>query len=131
MKRVNVAPADNPRKLRSGHTCHATGCDKRVPPKMFACRYHWFLLPLFMRNTIMLTYRDGQCDDWMPSRKYCEAAKAAVEWLAKKENREPDVRVYVHFMLAADIREEESHKAVAAAACRAIDTEIWDSLEKR
>jgi len=106
---------------------------------MFACRRHWFSLPLFMRNAIMLTYRDGQCDDWMPSRKYCEAAKAAVVWLAEKEKRAPDTRVYDFFMKTADIRAEEqvsdpegwdrNREAVANESGRMLDQAIWEGTK--
>ena len=44
----------------SRHTCHATGCRTTVPPKMFACRRHWFTLPKALRDAIWRTYRPGQ-----------------------------------------------------------------------
>ena len=76
------------------HTCHATGCVKRVPPEMFMCKYHWFKLPKRLRDAIWRTYRPGQCDDWNISHEYAEAAKDAVKFLAEIEGREPDVSVY-------------------------------------
>jgi hypothetical protein len=79
-------------------TCHATGCSTPVPPAMFMCRGHWFALPKTLRNRIWQTYRAGQEDDWNPSRAYCEAAKTAVIWLARKEGIEPDVRLYDAFL---------------------------------
>ena len=76
------------------HTCHATGCMVPVPPQLFMCRRHWFMLPHAMRNRIWSTYREGQEGDWKPSAAYCDAAKQAVTWLAEKEGVEPDVRIY-------------------------------------
>lgn len=76
------------------HTCHATGCETPVPPEMFMCRRHWFMLPKQMRNRIWQTYRPGQCDDWEISHEYTEAAREAVRYIAKKECVEPEVSVY-------------------------------------
>lgn len=76
------------------HTCHATSCNVNVPPEMFMCRRHWFMLPVRMRGRIWSTYRSGQCDDMAPSRDYCDAAKACVEFAAAKDGVEPDTRLY-------------------------------------
>lgn len=76
------------------HTCHATDCDKRVKPELFMCKYHWFLLPKRLRDKIWSTYRIGQCDDWNISHEYAEAAIECVKYIAKKEGKEPDVRLY-------------------------------------
>jgi len=76
------------------HTCHATGCERPVPPEMFMCRPHWFSLPKSLRDRIWATYRPGQCDDWAISHAYAEAARACVRFIAAKEGREPDTSVY-------------------------------------
>lgn len=76
------------------HKCHATGCGMPVPPVMFMCKPHWFRVPKPMRDRIWATYRAGQCDDMNPSDAYCEAAKAAVIAVAKKEGKAPDTRLY-------------------------------------
>lgn len=76
------------------HTCHATDCPQRVPPAMFMCRKHWYTLPRSLRDRIWATYRDGQEDDKQPSHAYCEAAKAAVIYIAEREGKVPDVRLY-------------------------------------
>lgn len=76
------------------HTCHATDCNVRVPPEMFMCKRHWFSLPKKMRDAIWSSYRSGQCDDWQISKDYSKAAKDAVAFIAKKEGKEPDIRIY-------------------------------------
>lgn len=76
------------------HTCHATGCNVKVPPEMFMCKRHWFQLPKSLRDRVWATYRPGQCDDWQISHEYAEAAKAAVIFVAEKEGKEPDTSVY-------------------------------------
>lgn len=76
------------------HTCHATGCERSVPPAMFMCRVHWFSLPKRLRDAVWRTYRDGQEADKQPSHAYCEAATAAVIFIAQKEGKVPDTRLY-------------------------------------
>ena len=76
--------ARNGRCLMAAHLCHAPGCKTAVPPKMFACRPHWFALPKAMRDAIWATYRDGQEVTKDPSPEYLEAARAAVEYLRSK-----------------------------------------------
>lgn len=76
------------------HHCHATGCTRKVPPEMFACRSHWFMLPKRLRDEIWRTYRPGQCDDWQISHEYANAARAAVQYLAAREGVEADLAVY-------------------------------------
>ncbi len=76
------------------HTCHATGCRAAVPPAMFMCKRHWFSLPRRLRAAVWATYRPGQGRDWRPSHAYCEAARAAVRYVAEREGRAPDTGVY-------------------------------------
>ena len=80
------------------HHCHATECPVEVPPEMLFCKRHWFMLPSAIRVQVWRTYRPGQCDDWNPSAAYCEAAKAAVIYVAQKENKTPDVHLYDWFL---------------------------------
>lgn len=80
------------------HHCHATACKIPVPPEMFMCRKHWFSLPKELRNKIWKTYREGQCDDWNPSKEYCLAAKECLEFIAKKEGIQADTKLYDVFM---------------------------------
>jgi hypothetical protein len=79
------------------HTCHATGCTKTVPPAMFMCRTHWYSLPKRLRDQIWVTYRAGQEDDKEPSAAYCDAAIACVTFIAQREGKVPDVRLYEIF----------------------------------
>jgi hypothetical protein len=88
------------------HTCHAVGCNAKVPPEMLMCRRHWFMVPQKLRNAAWGTYRTGQCDDWRPSAEYCDAAKAAVLAVAEKEgltvaSDDPKVTLYDMFKRAA------------------------------
>lgn len=70
------------------HTCHAKGCDKHVPPRMLMCRKHWFMVPYGLRVAVMAYYRPGQerlDGAAFPSEEYLDAARAAVEAVAAKE----------------------------------------------
>lgn len=78
--------------------CHATKCNVRVPPEMWGCRKHWFMVPKVIRDRIWVTYRHGQCDDMRPSKAYCMAARDAVIAVAEKEGIEPDTRLYDRFL---------------------------------
>lgn len=64
------------------HTCHAHGCDKPVPTKMFACRRHWFALRKPLRDAIWREYRPGQEVDKRPSLRYLAVQQRAVAELA-------------------------------------------------
>jgi hypothetical protein len=65
----------------AAHMCHAPGCRTPVPPKMFACRPHWYALPRRLRDAIWATYRPGQEVTKDPSPEYLDAARAAVAYL--------------------------------------------------
>jgi hypothetical protein len=88
------------------HTCHATGCKTAVPPEMWGCKKHWFMVPKALRDRIWATYRVGQCDDMNPSRAYLVTAREAVIAVARRENITPDTALYDHFL--ADLGEEET-----------------------
>lgn len=66
------------------HFCHWPGCRERVPPKLYACRAHWFSLPLHIRRAIVRAYVPGQEVTKTPSAEYIAAAKAAQEWIKKR-----------------------------------------------
>jgi len=72
------------------HTCHAVDCERSVPPQMLMCKRHWFMVPPVIRSRVWATYQDGQCDTFNPTSAYCQAAKAAVIAVAKKEGRYTD-----------------------------------------
>lgn len=91
------------------HTCHATGCNAHVPPEMWGCRRHWYMVPKAIRERIWATYRPGQCDDMDPSDAYCNAARDAVIAVATKEGREPDTQLYDFFLSSA--REKDGKDA--------------------
>lgn len=67
------------------HLCHATACKAAVPPKMFMCRKHWFMVPSDLRDAIWATYRPGQETTKDPSPEYIETAREAIAAVARKE----------------------------------------------
>lgn len=67
------------------HHCHWPGCEQQVPPAMWGCKRHWFMLPKVLRDRIWMTYRPGQEKDWHPSPQYLKAAQAVQDWIAERE----------------------------------------------
>ena len=84
----------------TGHHCHATNCRVPVPPEVWGCRRHWFMVPKVIRERIWNAYRSGQCDDMNPSMAYCSAARDAVIAVAEKEGIVPDTMLYDMFLIA-------------------------------
>lgn len=74
---------DVPPKVK--HVCHATGCEVEVPPRIFMCRRHWYLVPKPMRDAIWNSYVPGQEVKKNPTRAYLDAASAAIRAVEKKE----------------------------------------------
>lgn len=66
------------------HTCHATGCEVRVPRAMFMCRRHWFMLPKPMRDAVWAAYVPGQEQRMDPTATYICVTRDAIHWI---ENR--------------------------------------------
>ncbi len=81
------------------HTCHATGCGTPVPPMMWGCKKHWYMVPKSIRDRVWANYRQGQCDDQNPSRDYLLAARVAVIEVATIEGIVPDTSLYDAFLL--------------------------------
>lgn len=70
------------------HHCHAHECTARVPPRMFACKKHWFGLPAKIRAAIWMEYRSGQENDKQPSYRYLSVQRLAVMHTAFKPHDE-------------------------------------------
>jgi len=67
------------------HTCHATGCNKAVPPKHLMCGPHWRMVPQAQKNEIWRYYRPGQEVDKKPSPDYLHVMKATIDLVARLE----------------------------------------------
>ena len=75
-----------------GHTCHAAGCERAVPPRLLMCPAHWFRVPKALRDEVWRHYRPGQERDKRPSPEYLEAARKAIDAVAESERREAEAR---------------------------------------
>jgi len=62
------------------HECHHPTCSLEVPPRLLACRPHWFSLPKRLRDAIWAAYRPGQETDKQPSTAYLDAYQACQQW---------------------------------------------------
>ena len=67
------------------HTCHAHGCDTTIPPKLFMCRPHWYMVPKVLRAEIWRTYRPGQEIDKSPTDEYLQIAVQAIAAVRDRE----------------------------------------------
>ena len=85
----------------SAHHCHAPGCGASVPPKMFACRRHWFALPRAIQLAIWAEYRNGQERDKQPSLRYMAVQTAARAVLAFKPRDEAAALLSAELVLQA------------------------------
>lgn len=83
------------------HTCHAHECTKRVPPRMFACKGHWYSLPQKVRNAIWREYREGQEISKTPSLRYLAVQRLAVMHTAFVPNDEAAALVAGQYLLEA------------------------------
>jgi hypothetical protein len=75
------------------HHCHWPGCTAQVPPAMWGCKPHWFMLPQAIRMAIWTAYRPGQEVTMTPSDAYIKAAEAAQDWIreALKQRQEHEI----------------------------------------
>ena len=63
------------------HACHWPGCEEQVPPAMWGCQKHWFMLPPKIRYAIWLAYKIGQEERRDPDSYYRAAANEAQKWI--------------------------------------------------
>lgn len=70
------------------HLCHARGCDTPVPPRIFMCKPHWFMVPKALRDAIWAAYVPGQERRKDPTDQYLTAARNAIEAVRSKESRD-------------------------------------------
>lgn len=84
------------------HTCHAHGCTRVVPPRMFACRLHWFALRPALQRAIWHEYRFEQEIDKKPSLRYLCVQQRAVGELAFKPNDEAAALAAAPYLLKSN-----------------------------
>lgn len=63
------------------HHCHWPGCTGQVPPALWGCRRHWYMLPKWLRDKVWQAYRPGQEIDMRPSREYLAVADEVEAWI--------------------------------------------------
>jgi hypothetical protein len=68
-----------------GHHCHWPGCPRKVPPALWGCRQHWYMLPFGLRRKVWATYRPGQDESKTPSREYIAVAQEVQAWIRGQE----------------------------------------------
>lgn len=68
------------------HMCHWPDCPTPVPPAMWGCKKHWFMLPKQLRDRIWATYRPGQEITKDPSDEYMAAALSVQRWIRDRKH---------------------------------------------
>lgn len=63
------------------HECHWEGCKAQVPPAMWGCKRHWFMLPTLIRHKIWKAYVPGQEITLTPSKEYIDVARETQDWI--------------------------------------------------
>lgn len=86
---------------KTQHRCHAHDCNAVVPPRMFACKRHWFALPAKVRAAIWHEYRPGQERDRSPSLRYLAVQRLAVAHTAFKAHDEAAALVVAGYLQEA------------------------------
>jgi hypothetical protein len=82
--KADYVRAEAKRNETFNHHCHWPGCTKRVPPALWGCKQHWFMLPASLRARIWRTYRPGQEATKDPSADYLAVAREVQNWIAER-----------------------------------------------
>lgn len=83
---MNKAEYVKSQKQTRDHACHWPGCKIQVPPALWGCSKHWYMLPKSLRTKIWDTFVPGQEIKMSPSREYLEAAEEVQKWIKEYLN---------------------------------------------
>ncbi len=92
------------------HECHADGCKRQVPPAMFMCSSHWYMVPQSLRARIWDLYRKAQEERAVElHEEYIATAIEAIAAVKEREaeaaaRREPSTRTSADGSRAVDQR---------------------------
>ena len=67
------------------HFCHWPGCQQQVPPAMWGCTLHWFMLPKRLRTAIWNAYIPGQEITKTPSALYIQVVLEVQQWITQND----------------------------------------------
>ena len=84
------------------HVCHAHGCGKAVPPRMFACRGHWASVRPALQRAVWREYTEGQEVTKRVSLRYLAVQQRAVAELAFRPNDEKAAEQAMPYLLASE-----------------------------
>lgn len=105
-------------KKQPAHHCHAHGCNRAVPPRMFMCRAHWYALRPVIRHAIWREYVPGQENTKTPTLRYLAVQQRAIAELVFKAHDEEAARTAAEY-----IAKSEHYRQ------RSIDAGLGDPLE--
>jgi hypothetical protein len=93
------------------HTCHAHGCARAVPPRMFMCRDQWLALRSALRAAIWREYRPGQEIDKKASLRYLAVQQRAIAEVAFRPNDEQAATAAAPYALRSQAFREKAIEA--------------------
>jgi len=82
MNKVDYVKQQAKTNTITNHTCHWPGCTQSVPPAMWGCKRHWFMLPKNLRDKIWEAYKPGQEIKKNPTKKYIKVVQEVQKWIA-------------------------------------------------
>jgi len=69
------------------HYCHVPGCEVEIQPRYLMCLAHWRRVPFRLKQVVWKHYQYGQEATKSPTIEYLNAAKAAIQAVAARENQ--------------------------------------------
>lgn len=65
------------------HPCRWPGCREATTDRLWACRNHWYTLPIHLRDKLWAAYQPKQWKNGQLSPAYVEAERLAQAWIAQ------------------------------------------------
>ncbi len=81
MAKMSKADYVKSQRQTRDHHCHWPGCETQVPPAMWGCKRHWFMLPKRLRDRVWAAYVPGQEATMTPSEEYLAVAREVQVWI--------------------------------------------------
>lgn len=70
------------------HRCHVPNCPITVPRWKLMCGRHWAMVPATIQQAVRRHYRYGQGSFRRPTKAWLTAARRAIDFVIKQEERQ-------------------------------------------
>lgn len=78
---------------QASERCAVVSCTNACKPNQLMCSYHWFMLPVGIRNRVYTYYRNG---DRVKHSEACLDAIRHIQSLKKETEAQPDTCIYCY-----------------------------------